>query len=246
MALETLECPSCGARLEASDSSTLKCPYCGSVIHQTDDSASSRVRGEGTAAARAEELFARAQSFVDIGNPERAQELFEEYTDTYPGDFKGWDALIAYYSLWDTRWDSCFRAMEKLADEPAERTRVEQEAVRYNNKQAWIQQHKALESQRDTCLQQAQALSSGMLGANMSCSTMGCSFVAIFLICFIASYWVIQETEIAGVIALIIAIIPVVVIAAMDGSRKSKATTLRNQAQQLSAQIQDLEAHRPN
>lgn len=90
MALVAMVCPACGAKLEVEEGrDVFFCTYCGTRVEREIQ----RIHHTGSIEIESrtlENMLERAQTFIRLGDWYRAQLLYDEITDIYPQDYRGW------------------------------------------------------------------------------------------------------------------------------------------------------------
>ena len=101
MVLIPMICPICHGVIETFDETVKQgqCPYCRTIIRDVPTRQEGYLRLIDPVSVLGiesnDQLFSRITQFTQFGEIQRAKELLDEYTDRYPQDFRGWDALFS-------------------------------------------------------------------------------------------------------------------------------------------------------
>lgn len=128
MTVKSLFCPNCHAQIDSFDETAKQglCPYCESVVYDIPSLQAqyteiiNPVKVEGVEGS--DDLFGRAITFIDLGEIAKAQSILNEYTEKYPGHFRGWHRLYDLYNIKDSPQAlRCLSNMRHLMDSPDEK-----------------------------------------------------------------------------------------------------------------------------
>lgn len=98
MSLKPLNCPNCGGKIENFDETLKKgiCPYCDTIINDVPELQKAfKVEGKVEIVGNtSDDMSARAETFLEIGELGRANIEFQNMTREFPADYRGWWGLV--------------------------------------------------------------------------------------------------------------------------------------------------------